>query len=596
MGRNLYLLTIIGAALFVHKALPHKFSSIIYPSPLQATARSVSGLLLFVLLLSSSSALALDTNVTALTNQSCAGTRSATNLLCTANDFTASATFTQPSATALASCLAGETLSLDVIASITSQQAQRYDVGIFLGEHGNAPNLNDATATCSLGVFPVEPDPPYFNDDGDSCGDYRKSSTSNLTILDIEVRCLPAPGTNNLGIPYAVVFDNQPSGATCSAANITAGTSSKCTMGIGPEQATVVDLTVNGYVTLTKQTNPDGATGSFAFTASGSAAATPASFSLTDGQSERVEIPLSPTGGDQTLLITEAQLGGWDPNVTITCTDPAGGPAPHVTVDPANRRLTATLNATRYGALCTITNQRLPTITVSKQSNGGTGSFSFSGTNGIDSFSLDTTAANPQISATYPVTAASTETVITEALPSGWSLSSASCTDGTTVFGTLSGGTLTIPATALGFGKNLACTFTNNRNQTQLTLVKSASSPTVNPGQVITYTVIAANSDAAAASGVVLEDHLSLFTSLGLNSYGSDQPFELLDSTPASGLALGSPAYSSDHGTSWSYLPTSTGGGAPAGYDALVTNWRIPMLGTMRPGGSITLRYQVQVK
>jgi hypothetical protein len=61
-------------------------------------------------------------------------------------------------------------------------------------------------------------------------------------------------------------------------------------------------------------------------------------------------------------------------------------------------------------------------------------------------------------------------------------------------------------------------------------------------------------------------------------------------------LALGSPAYSSDHGTSWSYLPTSTGGGAPAGYDALVTNWRIPMLGTMRPGGSITLRYQVQVK
>ena len=60
-------------------------------------------------------------------------------------------------------------------------------------------------------------------------------------------------------------------------------------------------------------------------------------------------------------------MGGWDPNATITCTDPAGGPAPYVTVDPANRRLTATLNATRYGALCTITNTRQqPLLTILK--------------------------------------------------------------------------------------------------------------------------------------------------------------------------------------------------------------------------------------
>jgi len=310
---------------------------------------------------------AQETTITALTKQSCAGTRSATNLLCTANDFTASATFTQPSASAIAACRAGETLSLDVIATITSQQAQRYDVGIFLGEHGNAPNLNDATATCSLGVFPTSPDPPYYNDDGDVCGDYRKASTSNLTIHDVNVKCLPAPGTNYLGVPYLVAFDNQPSGNTCSPATITAGTASKCTMGIGPDQATVVDLTVKGYVTISKQTSPAGADDTFSFTASGSAEATPTSFSLADTESETVEIPLSATGGDQILTITEVQRDGWGPNATIVCTDPLGGPAPYVSVDPANRSLTATLNASHYGAHCSITNvRRQPLLTILK--------------------------------------------------------------------------------------------------------------------------------------------------------------------------------------------------------------------------------------
>ena len=499
IGRNIVWLTIIGG-LPPHHSPTHPGNHVAFPKthPLLTAGRLLLckgcvGVLLAILIGLSAArpSRAEETTITALTNQSCAGTRSATNLLCTANDFTASATFTQPSASALASCRAGEILPLNILATITSQQAQRYDVGIFLGEHGNAPNLNDATATCSLGVFPTSPDPPYYNDDGDTCGDYRKASTSNLTILDVNVKCLPAPGTNYLGIPYVVVFDNQPAGATCSAAKITAGTSSKCTMGIGPEQATVVDLTVNGYVTMTKQTNPGGAADSFAFIAGGSATPIPASFSLTDGEEKTVQIPLNASGGDQTLTISETQLGGWDSNATIVCTDPLGGPAPYVTIDPAKRRLTATLNANQYGAVCTITNTRL---------------------------------------------------------------------------------------------------------QTQLTLVKAASAPTVNPGQVITYTVTAANSDAAAASSVVLEDHLSPFTFLGLNSYGAAQPFELLDSTPASGLALGSPVYSSDHGTSWSYVPTSTGGGAPAGYDAVVTNWRIPLLGTMRAGGSITLRYQVQIK
>lgn len=129
-----------------------------------------------------------------------------------------------------------------------------------------------------------------------------------------------------------------------------------------------------------------------------------------------------------------------------------------------------------------------------------------------------------------------------------------------------------------------------------LTLLKSADVVSADPGQVITYTVTALNSGPGVANNVVIEDHMSPFTSWSLDAYGAGQSFQTVDSAPASGLTLAAPVYSNDHGTTWTYTPISTGGGAPTGYDATVTNWRITMNGTMRVNGSITLTYQVQVK
>ena len=128
-----------------------------------------------------------------------------------------------------------------------------------------------------------------------------------------------------------------------------------------------------------------------------------------------------------------------------------------------------------------------------------------------------------------------------------------------------------------------------------LTVVKSASSPKINPGLVVTYTILVTNTGAGVATNVAVTDSFSPYTSFGLNSYGTGVPFQF---TPASsGLTLGSPAYSNNNGASWTYTPVSGGGGAPTGYDANVTNWQIPMTGTMNANGAnFTVNFQVRVK
>jgi uncharacterized repeat protein (TIGR01451 family) len=131
-----------------------------------------------------------------------------------------------------------------------------------------------------------------------------------------------------------------------------------------------------------------------------------------------------------------------------------------------------------------------------------------------------------------------------------------------------------------------------------LTVLKSASpSPGVNPGQVVTYTVIATNTVQGLANSVILSDSLSPYLYWGVNTYGAGVAFQFTDGAPASGLTLGAPVYSRDNGATWTYAPVSGGGGAPAGYDANVTNWRIPMNGTMNANGAnFTITYKTMVK
>jgi uncharacterized repeat protein (TIGR01451 family) len=194
---------------------------------------------------------------------------------------------------------------------------------------------------------------------------------------------------------------------------------------------------------------------------------------------------------------------------------------------------------------------------------------------------------------------------IAETVPSNWTLTDAVCVDGSNTVvsnGTwlsVSGatGTLTIPGTALAAGVNLTCTFTNTLLLPSLLVVKSADNASVKPGQVVTYMVLVTNTGSGNATAVTADDSLSSYTSLGLNSYGAGVVFQFSNGPPVSGLSLGTPIYSSDNGTTWTYTPVSGGGGAPAGYDGNVTNWKIPITGTMNANGAnFTIRYQMRVK
>ncbi len=120
-------------------------------------------------------------------------------------------------------------------------------------------------------------------------------------------------------------------------------------------------------------------------------------------------------------------------------------------------------------ATCTIDNVKLPTLTIRKISNGGTGSFGFTGGNGVVAQSILTTTSGATFTgSTNALAAASTLTAITEAMPATfWQIQSATCTGmGTGGTASLSGNTLTLNAAATAAGRDITCTFTNRRRPT----------------------------------------------------------------------------------------------------------------------------------
>ncbi len=106
-----------------------------------------------------------------------------------------------------------------------------------------------------------------------------------------------------------------------------------------------------------------------------------------------------------------------------------------------------------------------------------------------------------------------------------------------------------------------------------ITLVKSVSPGGASAPQTdLTYTVVFANGGTGPATSVVILDPVPANTDFKVGSSTS--------SLGSTGLTV-AVAYSSDGGTSWTYTPVSGAGGAPAGYDRLVTNVRWTFTGTL---------------
>ena len=128
------------------------------------------------------------------------------------------------------------------------------------------------------------------------------------------------------------------------------------------------------------------------------------------------------------------------------------------------------------------------------------------------------------------------------------------------------------------------------------TVAGGPAAANADPGQTLFFTLQIANMGTGPATSVEIEDAFRQFLALGIDSYGAGQPFLFIDGSPSSGLSLGTPEYSNDDGSTYTYSLVDGANGAAAGFDGEVTNFRLPMTGSMPPGSSFSLRYQMIVE
>lgn len=100
------------------------------------------------------------------------------------------------------------------------------------------------------------------------------------------------------------------------------------------------------------------------------------------------------------------------------------------------------------------------------------------------------------------------------------------------------------------------------------------------PGTDLSYTVDYQNLGSDDITAIVIYDAMPAWTQFLVGSATAG-------TAPAS-IASITIEYSDDNGATWAYAPASGGGGAPAGYDANVTNVRWVFAGNLLAGGSST--------
>lgn len=100
------------------------------------------------------------------------------------------------------------------------------------------------------------------------------------------------------------------------------------------------------------------------------------------------------------------------------------------------------------------------------------------------------------------------------------------------------------------------------------------------PGTELTYTTDYQNIGTSDLTTIVILDALPAYTQFKVGSASLGTP-------PATVTGV-TPEYSNDGGASWSYVPVSGGGGAPANFDANVTNVRFVLAGTLPAGSAST--------
>jgi hypothetical protein len=220
-----------------------------------------------------------------------------------------------------------------------------------------------------------------------------------------------------------------------------------------------------------QKTTIGGFGGPFAF-AQTNLASTPANITTTAAATATPAAPtaINVTATGTAVTLTETPLAGYaltaasctDANSAITGnTGSIGALAGNVLTIPAAN----VVNGADF--TCAFTNTKLPTLQLTKVSNGAVGAFTFTGTNGWTSQNITTTASGTGVAgAVQTLTAAGVATTITETVPAGYVLATPTCTGLGSGAASFSGGILTLDAAATAAGNVIACTFTNTKTPT----------------------------------------------------------------------------------------------------------------------------------
>lgn len=200
------------------------------------------------------------TTTTAQNGLSCAGARATTS--CTAGEFVTTVTISSQSG----SCVSGGYYTLTGDVKLNAPNTDRYDIGFFVGENGNAPEASTtvaAGATCSVATFPTTP-LPWFSSSSNTCGDFKGSGSDTPTVQNMKVYC-QADINGLLAVPYVLTYTQDSSGVCTGPSDVKVGNSSKCNKGT----ASVSGVTVLPAMTKTNNVSSRvlaGTTTSIAYT------------------------------------------------------------------------------------------------------------------------------------------------------------------------------------------------------------------------------------------------------------------------------------------------------------------------------------------
>jgi uncharacterized repeat protein (TIGR01451 family) len=171
--------------------------------------------------------------------------------------------------------------------------------------------------------------------------------------------------------------------------------------------------------------------------------------------------------------------------------------------------------------------------------------------------------ANNPIAAVTLSPGASRDVVVQISIPGGVSL------------GTVETGTVRV--TGNGTGATDAVTDVTTIVAGNLVLAKSVNPAGSRlPGTELTYRTDYANVGGANLTSLVVYDAIPAWTQYRVGSAAQG--------TLAPGITAIAISYSNDGGATWTYTPVSGGGGAPANFDASVTNVRWTLTGTLAAG------------